>query len=284
MKLISKKELTPISYGEMGYKVMTLSINPNDICFSDHWHDRIEILRILEGDMHFSRNDVCVDVKEGELAIVCPKQLHGAVAGENGVKYTVLMFDTNKFLNGVFSTEKLLKPIFEQKVLFAPSTKNKKIIGLVDELINLTNSNSDEDKLYSIGIVYVLISQLIKHCLVENKEFAFFDESFSVVINYIHENYTKKISSATVSKRFNYDEAYFCRKFKTITGTTLMKYIKKLRLDMAKHLLDESNNSILNVSKTCGFTDVTYFSRCFKYEFGISPSEYLNTYKKRQKI
>ena len=281
MKLISKKELTPVSYGEMGYKAMTLSIIPHDVCFSEHWHDRIEILRILEGDMRFFRNDIAIDVNEGELAIVCPKQLHRAVSGDKGVKYSVLMFDTNKFLNGVFSTEKLLKPIFEQKVLFAPSTKNKKIIGLVDELINLTNCNGDEDKLYSIGIVYVLISQLIKYCLVENKEIAFFDESFSVVINYIHENYTKKISSATVSKRFNYDEAYFCRKFKAATGTTLMKYIKKLRLDMAKQLLDESNDSIINVSKICGFSDVTYFSRCFKLEFGISPSEYLSTYKKR---
>lgn len=64
------------------------------------------------------------------------------------------------------------------------------------------------------------------------------------------------------------------------TGTTLIKYIKKLRFDMAKHLLDESNNSIFNVSEICGFSDVTYFSRCFKHEFGISPSEYLFRYKK----
>ncbi len=281
MKLISKKELTPVSYGEAGYKIITLSFESGDVCFTEHWHDRIEILKIIEGDMHFSRNDVCVDVKQGEIAIVCPKQLHSAVAGNNGVKYSVLMFDTNKFLNGVFSTEKLLKPIFEQKALFAPSTKNREVINSVDELIKLANNNNDEDNLYCVGVLYVLISKLFKYCLVENKESPIFDESFKVVINYIHENYTNKISSSTVSKRFNYDEAYFCRKFKAITGTTLMKYIKKLRLDMAKRLLDESNDSILNLSKVCGFADVTYFSRCFKQEFGLSPSEYVKIFKNR---
>ena len=281
MKLISKKELTPISYGEAGYRLNTYQHTSGEVCFYEHWHDRIEIIKILEGDMQFSRNDVCINVKVGEIAIVCPKQLHGAIAGENGVKYCVLMFDTNMFLNGVFSTEKLLKPIFEQKALFAPNTKNREIINSVDKLIELAKNTNNTDKLYGVGLVYILISQLFKYCLVENKESAYFDESFNVVINYIHENYTNKISSSTVSKRFNYDEAYFCRKFKTITGTTLMKYIKKLRLDMAKRLIDESNNSILYLSESCGFGDVTYFSRCFKKEFGVSPSEYIKIYKNR---
>ncbi len=277
MKLISKKELTPISYGELGYKVISFNFLPNNCCFSDHWHDRLEILKINDGKIRFYRNDNCYHLSKGDIAIVCPQQLHTAFTDEDSVSYDVVMFDVKMLLNGVFSTEKLIKPILEQNVLFAPYTDNKEIYELVEMLIN--ESKINENSLTCLGLLYSLIDKLYKFCLIEKDETIVYDEKINVVINYIHENFAEKISSYTVSKRFNYDEAYFCRKFKMHTGTTLMKYLKKIRLDMAKRLLEESEVNIRSISETCGFADVTYFSRCFKTEFGMSPTQYVKLYK-----
>lgn len=277
MKLISKKELTPVSYGELGYKILSSEISANECCFSDHWHDRIEILKINKGRMQFYRNDNRFDLEAGDVAIICPKQLHRAYTGDSPVQYDVIMFDVKMLLNGVFSTDKLIKPIIEQQVLFAPYTSNPEIITILDKLID--ESHKKENTLICLGLLYSLMDKLYKYCLIEKDETMVFDNKLDVVVNYIHENYTDKISSATLSKRFNYDEAYFCRKFKSVTGTTLMKYIKKLRLDMAKRLLEESDSSIRTVSEACGFSDVTYFSRCFKDEFNLSPKQYVAHYK-----
>ena len=279
IKLISKKELTPISYGERGFKVISFSIDSNKKCFTEHWHDRIENIRINKGGMDFYRNDNLYKLKTGDIAIVCPKQLHRADALESGVEYDVLMFDVKMLLNGLFLTQKRIKPIIEQQVLFAPYTSESKIKKIVDKLI-IESFNTD-NTLTCLGLMYSLVDNLYKFCLLENEDILFLYNKLSVVINYIHKNYTEKISSSSVSKRFNYDEAYFCRKFKNATGTTLMKYIKKLRLDMAKRLLEESESSASTVSEACGFSDVTYFSRCFKDEFKLSPTQYANLYRSK---
>lgn len=277
MKLISKKELTPVSYGELGYKILSFDFQNDQFCFTDHWHDRIEIIKINSGRMHFFRNDNQFLLNAGDVAIVCPKQLHRAYTTDCGVNYDVIMFDVKMLLNGFFSAEKLIKPIIEQQVLFAAYTSNKQIFDIVEQLV--AESHNAENSLACLSLLYTLIDDLYKYCLIEKDEPLVFDNELDVVINYIHENYTEKISSSTLSKRFNYDESYFCRKFKIATGTTLMKYIKKLRLDMAKRLLEESDSSIRTVSEACGFSDVTYFSRCFKDEFEISPSQYIDIYK-----
>lgn len=63
------------------------------------------------------------------------------------------------------------------------------------------------------------------------------------------------------------------RKVKALAGKTVALYIRSIRLNKARQLLIENNVSISEVAEQVGFSDVSYFSRVFKQEFGFSPSE-----------
>ncbi len=73
----------------------------------------------------------------------------------------------------------------------------------------------------------------------------------------------------------NYSLSQLRKKVKDITGNTLSFYIMEIRLNTAKKLLKESNQSIGDISVACGFSDLGYFSRSFKEFFGYTPSQYL---------
>ena len=63
------------------------------------------------------------------------------------------------------------------------------------------------------------------------------------------------------------------RKTKTLTGRTPVDIIRLSRLNRSKVLLETTNKNISEIAYEVGFTAPSYFTKCFKDEFGISPSD-----------
>lgn len=63
-------------------------------------------------------------------------------------------------------------------------------------------------------------------------------------------------------------------KMKAITGAGAKEYITKIRLEKAKHLIENTNRSIIEISEMTGFTSQSYFSTAFKAYTGMTPSQY----------
>lgn len=72
--------------------------------------------------------------------------------------------------------------------------------------------------------------------------------------------------------------AYFNR-MKEITGLSPVDFIKQMRIKRAMKILDQGGVSITEVAYRVGFTDPKYFSRCFKAEMGMTPTQYLESRK-----
>ncbi|MHC4871844.1 MAG: helix-turn-helix transcriptional regulator [Planctomycetota bacterium] len=86
---------------------------------------------------------------------------------------------------------------------------------------------------------------------------------------YNHEIDLEKIaSSAHTSKR------HIDRMFKQHLNITPMKYLRKRRIEYAKSLLIQGNLRISEIAEASGYPDQLHFSRVFKNEVGVSPSEY----------
>ena len=69
------------------------------------------------------------------------------------------------------------------------------------------------------------------------------------------------------------------RKVKALTGQSPVELLRTARLHKARRLLQESGKSISEVAYEVGFTAPSYFTKCFKDEFGISPSD-LNSHNR----
>ncbi len=64
------------------------------------------------------------------------------------------------------------------------------------------------------------------------------------------------------------------RKVKSTLGISPIDFIRQFRLMRAVQLLDKKELTISEVAYKCGFSDVSYFSKCFKNQFGVIPSKY----------
>lgn len=98
--------------------------------------------------------------------------------------------------------------------------------------------------------------------------------SLSKSLRYINEFYTSDIKITYLASMENMCMTSYNLYFKKQMGISPTKYIIKLRMDSAKDLLKNSNLSIAEISTKCGYNDYNFFSRAFKNENGISPTEY----------
>lgn len=93
---------------------------------------------------------------------------------------------------------------------------------------------------------------------------------------YFQENYHRKLLIKDVARKVGFNESYFIRLFKRITGTTPHEYLMRLRIDKSKQLLKQTDKSITEVSYDVGFENVNVFIRDFKKYAGITPLRYRN--------
>jgi two-component system response regulator YesN len=95
---------------------------------------------------------------------------------------------------------------------------------------------------------------------------------------FIRENYFRGISQEEVAAYSNVSPAYLSKLFKSELGIGFNDYLTKVRLHAAEELLANSTLNIKEIALAVGYPDEKYFSRLFKKNSGIKPSEYRKIY------
>lgn len=101
----------------------------------------------------------------------------------------------------------------------------------------------------------------------------------SVIMNFIHNNYgDADLSLQDISRNTYLSVAYICTIFKESTGKTINKYIAEYRLKKSKELLRDQGIRITDIAAKVGYSDGNYFTKTFKKETDLTPSEYRKKY------
>ncbi|GHN00844.1 hypothetical protein WSM22_23330 [Cytophagales bacterium WSM2-2] len=77
-----------------------------------------------------------------------------------------------------------------------------------------------------------------------------------------------------MADEINLSRTQLFRKTKALTGLSPNEFIKDLRLKKAEELIRLRTDSISQIGYSVGFSDQSYFTKCFKKQFGITPSDY----------
>lgn len=99
------------------------------------------------------------------------------------------------------------------------------------------------------------------------------------VKKYIIDNYSKNITVKDIADHFFMNPNYLSNLFSKETGETITKYITRVRIEEACHILSKSDEAIYNISSRVGYKDNQYFHRVFKRIKGKTPADYREQYK-----
>ncbi|MFB9273445.1 response regulator [Cohnella cellulosilytica] len=82
------------------------------------------------------------------------------------------------------------------------------------------------------------------------------------------------ISTGEIAQTVNMSSSYFSQCFKLYTGQSYADYVRNIRIEQAKGFLRNTTRTIQWIAEQCGYSDEKYFSRLFREQTGLLPSEY----------
>jgi AraC family L-rhamnose operon regulatory protein RhaS len=98
------------------------------------------------------------------------------------------------------------------------------------------------------------------------------------VVLYLHAHYHRKITLAELTRTFHTNRTTLARRFHQATGSTVVAYLTRLRMNVAASILRDTELGIGEVMRRVGFRDGTHFGRTFRRYAGCTPSEYRRRY------
>ena len=157
----------------------------------------------------------------------------------------------------------LVKPV-KKEVLLTTITKaierieKEKSKDLkIENLNHMVNSMSDKDNRSE-----------------ERSDVNHIPHAIELVKTYIEEHYKDNIGLDEIIDDCGYSKYHISRLFKSYQNCTIMEYLVRHRMSMAKKLLKNTKCSVKDIALSVGFNDPNYFSLIFKRELSVTPMMY----------
>lgn len=99
------------------------------------------------------------------------------------------------------------------------------------------------------------------------------------VVQFVTANYDKEIAVSDLAESASLSASQLHREFSRLFGITPNRYLREVRVGVARHLLESSEISMAQIARNCGFYDQSHFSRQFKSSTGLSPRQYHLRYR-----
>lgn len=226
---------------------------------------------ILEGTGTLYLQDQAFPVSAGQAFVIPPKLVaHYAASNDTPWNYIWIHF------NGQKTSELLYKAgITSSRPVFIPACRAGEIRQCMQDLLKY---NSLE---YTcIGNTYRLF-QLLCDTTSNTPSVGETDKALRYireVIRFISNRYQEPIKIQEIADLCGLDRSYLCKIFKHATNYTPQEYLIFFRIKKAKQLLKDPELPIQHIAYSVGYNDPFAFSKVFKKETGVSPSQYRAEY------
>jgi AraC-like DNA-binding protein len=222
---------------------------------SRHMHDHFELLFFLDGraQIHGKGDDLNISVFD---AVIYPENIYHQefldFSKHQEIVCLWLKFHKASNIDHIFSLsdyENRLKWLFTE--IHRQEKKGRSLI--VKHLIE------------------VLMLYIQQYC-----EEGFFTHQSTVerVKQYIHNNFSHRITIPELASIANVSPSYLNRIFRKKLGKTPIEYVNMIRIKASRQLLSQKDLTVMHISELVGIDDPKYFTRLFKKYSGLSPREY----------
>lgn len=260
-----------------------------DYAFAGESHDFWELLYVDKGSVRVTADEYCHDLSRGQIIFHAPGEFHAL--SSNGVtapNLVVVSFPCPSpamdFFRGHLTTlgseERLLlgRIIRESQGLFStplndPGTRS---------MVRRDNAPFGSEQLLAAALEELLI-RLIRQgdsipALQPSVRHQTADRT-QQIIEYLEQRLDQSLSIRQICHDNLIGRAQLERCFHQQTGSGVIDYFNRLKIDAARQMIREGHLNVTQISSKLGFSSVHYFSRRFKTVTGMSPSEYARSVK-----
>lgn len=257
--------------------------NIQDYTTLTHFHPEYELMFIIDGEMEVSINSKNYYVKPGDILLFSNLELHKLVIKKRPYNRYIMRLNTSA-VELALSNVELISILKNHSANFNHCIS---LLPMLDDAIGIFNKIIAEHKKKPSTFTNELLSSYIKELLIlihrcsENKtetQNNSLKTQIYLIQKYIDNNFSLPISIDNLAADNFMSHSYMTHSFKEHTGFSPRQYLTLVRLNAATRLLTTTDDSILNIALSCGFSDINNFVKCFKKHFGTTPKIYRKSF------
>jgi len=162
--------------------------------------------------------------------------------------------------------------------IFRKAAEQGGVHPLYIDQLSTTFMNRIEEMNRSDNVFDLWTEMIQRYCsLVNNHNTRSYSLPIQKVITRINFDITADLSLKTTAAYLKVNASYLSNLFKKETGYTLTNYVNKKRIEHAAFLLSTTTLSISTIAQQCGILDENYFTKLFKRQYHLTPSQYRET-------
>ncbi len=243
----------------------------NDNMKNSHSHPYFEIYYLEEGQRYHWVRDQIYHLTAPALIVFPPHTLHHSYGGVDVRFKRVVIYFSPDLPGATLACQHLCQEVTVYQLQPAERTH---LDVLVNALLESEKAVDEYTQEYRQAVVTQLLITLIRHGTAEL--FPYPATQLGSVISYLHERHHTPVTLDELARRFRVSKFHLCREFKKATGRTVISYLTDVRIGHASRLLQETHDSITDISRAVGFSNLSHFNRVFREHTGLSPSAYRN--------
>lgn len=255
-----------------------------------HWHNEFEFIRVVSGTLSLGLDGEEHLLTGGDIVTVDCGMLHRAVPKDCVYECVVCDLGMMSKRSVGDALSEYISPIVNRRVTASHIYRSNDffIYGSLSALFEAMKAPDGVARLRIMSLLFEIFHSLYFGGFVkekpENKTADRHNEMLLNVTEWIEDNLQSPISLSRLAAEAGLSEKYFCRVFKVFTGHTPTDYINMLRIDRACNLLSFEQMTVTEAALSCGFSDMSYFSKLFLRYKGTTPSKWkLETSDKKRK-
>ncbi len=285
----SQKELS--SHGIAMFPIACYDDDLNSMCVPWHWHDEFEFIIITEGVAHIQIENQTLYLGCGDALFINSAILHCIDCVKTApFRCHSLVFHARLIGGSVESIfwHKLIAPVIQDNcfrylhLVHSVSWQNDIIRNMATAWQMVVDESEDfenETRFYLSKAFRMMNShmQLINRPI--DKQEQLNANRTKIMIRYIEDNYFNDITLDMIADSVSISKSSCLRCFRQIINSTPIQYLMQYRIEKASDALKSTNEKVNRIAINCGFSDISYFSKCFRELKGITPIEYRKSYK-----
>lgn len=251
------------------------------------------LIMVKEGTLYISQGSVNYQLGPNQYIFLNANDEHYGFKESSGklsylwvhllFRDPVTIFEKDNFINK--HLDKIIKnPQNNHYIIpeYGDITLTQRVPLLFNQLLDL----SRQELIYSNRIIDYALSLLIMELSQEFIEMHYqiknnISPNIARIMEWIKANYYKPITITEIACEFGYNPDYLSSLFRKTTGTTLINYINKTRIEISKSLIANYEVSIKEAAYSCGFSDEKYYMKTFKKLEGMTPSQYKKAFTRK---
>ncbi|HDT2221099.1 TPA: HTH-type transcriptional activator RhaS [Klebsiella variicola] len=255
--------------------ISTVAIEPRlpQSAFPEHHHDFHEIVIVEQGTGIHVFNGQPYTIGGGSVCFIRDHDRHLYEHTDNLCLTNVLYRapDAFRFLAGVSQ----LLPQEPEGNYPSHWRVNQTVLQQVRHIVAQMEAMGSETDTHAVASREILFMQLLvllrKSSLAE--EATNNDARLNQLLAWLEDHFAQEICWEEVAAQFSLSLRTLHRQLKQQTGLTPQRYLNRVRLMKARHLLRHSDESVTDIAFRCGFGDSNHFSTLFRREFDWSPRD-----------